>query len=268
MAGPLNDAELERYTRHIILKEVGGAGQAKLKAAHVLIVGAGGLGAPLLQYLVAAGVGEITLVDDDAVALSNLQRQVIYKADRLGASKVQEAAAFAKGLNPDVQVNACVERLTADNADALIAGADVIADGSDNFETRFLVADVAARLVKPLVSAALGRFDGQLSTFKPFAGRDAAGLPGTATPPCYRCLFPAPPEGEIENCAEGGILGAVAGVMGTLQATEVLKEILGLGESLAGRLMLYDALAARHRTITFPRDPACGFCSGTLNGAR
>lgn len=264
MSGPLNDAELERYTRHIILKEVGGAGQAKLKAAHVLIVGAGGLGAPLLQYLVAAGVGEITLVDDDVVALSNLQRQVVYRADKVGAPKVEEAKAFAEGLNPGVKVNARAERLTPQNAEGLIAAVDVVADGSDNFETRFLVADVAARLAKPLVSAALGRFDGQLSTFKPYQGRDAAGQPGGQTPPCYRCLFPAPPEDEVENCAEGGILGAVAGVMGTLQATEVLKEIMGLGDSLAGRLMLYDALAARHRTINFPRDPACGFCAGKI----
>ncbi|MGB0920380.1 MAG: HesA/MoeB/ThiF family protein [Alphaproteobacteria bacterium] len=264
MGGPLQDEELERYSRHIILKEVGGAGQAKLKAAHVLIVGAGGLGAPLLQYLVAAGVGTITLVDDDTVALSNLQRQVIYRADRLGESKVAEAKSFAQALNPALVLDAKAVRLSSSNAESLIDATDIVADGSDNFDTRFLVADVAAHLHKPLVSAALGQFDGQISTFKPYQQREKSGLPGQHTPPCYRCLFPAPPEGAVENCAEGGILGAVAGVMGTLQATEVLKEILGIGDSLAGKLLLYDALGARHRTVRFPRDPACVFCSGKV----
>lgn len=263
MPGPLEDAELERYTRHILLKEVGGAGQAKLKAAHVLIVGAGGLGAPMVQYLAAAGVGRITLVDDDEVALSNLQRQTIYRADRLGAPKVTEARSFVAALNPGVELQARAEKFTAENGPALIEAADVVADGTDNFETRFLIADLAAKAHTPLVSAALGRFDGQITTFRPYEKR-VDGAPGADTPPCYRCLFPAPPTEAVENCAEGGILGAVAGVMGTLQAAEILKEILGLGDSLAGRLVLYDALSTRFRTVRFPRDPACAFCSDVI----
>jgi adenylyltransferase/sulfurtransferase len=247
-----SEAEITRYSRHILLAEVGGTGQAKLRAARVLVVGAGGLGSPLLLYLAAAGVGTIGIVDDDTVDLSNLQRQIAHTTARLGQPKADSAAAAAAAINPGVALQPHRTRLTAGNALALLAGYDIVCDGSDNFATRFLVADACVLARKTLVSAAVLRFEGQLATFKPHAG---------AAFPCYRCLYPeAPPDGLVPACGTAGVLGAVTGVMGTLQATEVLKEILGIGESLAGRLLVWDALAARLRSIRLRPDPACPAC--------
>jgi adenylyltransferase/sulfurtransferase len=244
--------EIRRYARHILLQEVGGSGQARLKAASVLVVGAGGLGCPLLLYLAAAGVGRIGVVDNDVVELSNLQRQVAHTMARLGTPKVLSAAAAARAINPDVTIETHLLRLGPDNALDLIGRYDIICDGSDNFATRFLVADACVLARRTLVSAAVLRFEGQLSVFKPHS-------PGEH--PCYRCLYPEPPPaGLVPSCSEAGILGAVSGVLGTLQATEVLKEILGIGDSLAGRLLIWDALAARFRTIRLRRDPACPAC--------
>lgn len=244
--------EIQRYSRHILLPQVGGTGQARLRAARVLVVGAGGLGSPLVLYLAAAGVGTIGIVDDDTVDLSNLQRQIAHTTDRLGMAKVDSAAIAARAINPDVRIEAHAMRLGPDNAQALIGAYDLVCDGSDNFPTRFLVADAAVLARRTLVSAAVLRFEGQLSVFRPHA-------PGGG--PCYRCLYPEPPpEGMVPSCAEAGVLGAVTGVMGTLQATEVVKELLGIGETLSGRLLIWDALATRFRTITLPRDPACALC--------
>ena len=242
--------EIGRYSRNILLAEVGGAGQAKLRAARVLVVGAGGLGSPLLLYLAAAGVGTIGLVDDDRVDLSNLQRQIAHTTDRVGQPKVRSAAAAARAINPGAAIEAHEVRLTAGNALELIAGYDLVCDGTDNFATRFLVADACVLARRTLVSAAVLRFDGQLSTFRPHRGG-----------PCYRCLHPAPPPpGLVPSCSEAGILGAVTGVMGALQATEALKEIMGIGESMAGRLLIWDALSMRVRIVRLPRDPACPLC--------
>lgn len=254
----LSDEQIDRYARHIILKEVGGAGQARLLRARVLVIGAGGLGSPLILYLAAAGVGTIGVIDDDIVSLSNLQRQIAHRFDALGRPKTDSAAAAAVALNPDVRVVCHTERLAPDNAFDVIGGYDIVADGSDNFVTRFLVNDTCFFAGKTLVSAALGQFEGQLSTFKAHVpGPDGHG-------PCYRCLYPEPPpEGLVPSCAEAGILGAVAGVMGTLQATEVLKEILEIGQSLSGRLMLYQALDAAFRTVRIKADPACALCGRT-----
>jgi molybdopterin-synthase adenylyltransferase len=242
--------EIRRYSRHILLREVGGTGQAKLKAARVLVVGAGGLGSPLLLYLAAAGIGTIGLVDDDVVDLSNLQRQIAHTTASLGAPKVASAAAAAQALNPGVAIEAHQTRLTAANALDLIGRYDLVCDGTDNFDTRFLVADACVLARKTLVSGAVLRFDGQLSVFKPHEGG-----------PCYRCLYPEPPPpGLVPSCSEAGVLGAVTGVIGTLQATEVLKEIMGIGESLSGRLLVWDALATRFRIVKLPRDPGCALC--------
>jgi adenylyltransferase/sulfurtransferase len=249
-----SEAEVQRYARHILLREVGGVGQAKLKAARVLIVGAGGLGSPLALYLAAAGVGSIGIVDADVLELSNLQRQVAHTTGRLGQLKVDSAAAAMREINPLVQVEVFAERLDAGNVQVLLAGYDIICDGTDNFETRFLLADACVLARKTLVSAAVLRFEGQLSTFKPHA--DAQG-------PCYRCLYPEPPPpGMVPSCSEAGVLGAVTGVMGTLQATEVLKEIMGIGESLSGRLVIWDALQAEFRKVRLRRDPGCPVCGG------
>lgn len=246
-----SETQIHRYARHILLREVGGVGQEKLLTSKVLLIGAGGLGSPLLLYLAAAGVGTIGVVDDDTVDLSNLQRQIAHTTDRVGMSKVDSAEAAVAAINPDVTVVTHKVRLTADNAAALIAGYDLVADGSDNFPTRFLVNDACFFAKKTLVSAAVLRFDGQLSTFKPHAGG-----------PCYRCLYPAPPPpGQIPSCDEAGVLGAVAGVLGTLQATEVLKELLGIGDSMAGRLLIYDALSAAMRQVKIKPDPECPLCS-------
>lgn len=245
-----SEDQIHRYARHILLREVGGLGQEKLLNSKVLLVGAGGLGSPLLLYLAAAGVGTLGVVDDDAVDLSNLQRQIAHTNDRIGMPKVESAARAAHAINPDVNVRAHKARLDAGNVAAMVADYDLVADGSDNFATRFLVNDACFFAKKTLVSAAVLRFDGQLATFKPHAGG-----------PCYRCLYPeAPPPGEVPSCDQAGILGAVAGVLGTLQATEVLKELLGIGESMAGRLLIYDALTAALRTVKVKPDPACALC--------
>ena len=248
----LTEAEIERYARHIVLADVGGAGQQKLKAARVLVVGAGGLGAPLIQYLAAAGVGTVGIVDDDRVALSNLQRQIIHDTASVGRAKVESAREAVARLNPLVGVEIHAFRLTADNAAALVGQYDLVADGSDNFATRYAVSDACFHARKPLVTAAVGQFDGSLTTLKPFA----AGEDGTPNP-TYRCLFPeAPPDGLLPTCAQAGILGALTGVIGSLQALEVIKEIVGIGTGLVGRLLLYDARAARFETIEYRWDPA------------
>ncbi len=245
-----SDDEVLRYSRHILLAEVGGIGQARLRAARVLVVGAGGLGAPLALYLAAAGVGTIGLVDDDRVELSNLQRQVVHGTSRIGQPKVSSAASVLGELNPLVAVRQHALRLDAGNVAALIADYDVVCDGSDNFATRYLLADACALGRRTLISASVSRFDGQLSTFKPHRGG-----------PCYRCLYPeAPAEGLAPNCAQAGVLGAVTGVMGTLQATETLKELLGLGEGLSGRVLAWDALAMRFHAIRLRPDPDCPLC--------
>ncbi|MQA65000.1 MAG: molybdopterin-synthase adenylyltransferase MoeB [Alphaproteobacteria bacterium] len=251
MSFEFTDQQLERYARHIILPELGGKGQEKLLRSSVLVVGAGGLGSPLLMYLGAAGVGRIGIVDDDAVDLSNLQRQVIHATSRIGQPKVESAAQAIAAINPDVTVETFPARLDPGNVMEMIARFDLVADGTDNFATRFLLNDACYFARKPLVSAALLRFEGQISTFRAYEGDN----------PCYRCIFPAPPpEGLIPTCAEGGVLGAVAGVVGCLQATEVIKELLGIGDSLAGKLVVMDALTATFRRITVRRDPACPLC--------
>ena len=247
-----SDTQLERYARHIILPEVGGTGQARLLAARVLVIGAGGLGAPLLHYLAAAGVGTIGIVDDDEVSLSNLQRQVIHRTEDVGRAKTESAADAISRINPDVRVIRHDERITAENAAVLLADYDVVADGTDNFASRFLINDACCFVRKTLVSAAILRFDGQLATFKPYEGPDH---------PCYRCIFrEPPPPGMVPSCAEGGVLGAIAGAMGSLQAVEVIKELLGIGESLSGTLVIYDALTTSFRNVKIRRDPACPLC--------
>jgi len=248
------DEQLERYARHIILKEVGGAGQMALLEAKVLVVGAGGLGSPLLLYLAAAGVGTIGIIDNDTVELSNLQRQVIHHTSDIGAAKVASAAEKIAGINPDVTVNAFEDRLTTENAESTIGAYDIVADGTDNFKTRHLVSDTCVTLEKTLVSAALGPYEGQIATFKPQMGD---GLP------CYRCFLPTEPDPSAQRtCSDFGILGAVAGVVGSLQALEVLKEITGVGEGLAGKMLLVDTFTMDMRKIGLPRDPACPACGG------
>jgi adenylyltransferase/sulfurtransferase len=248
----LSRDEIERYARHIVLADVGGPGQQKLKAARVLVVGAGGLGAPVIQYLAAAGVGTLGIVDDDSVALSNLQRQVIHPTDSVGRTKVESARAAVARINPHVAVETHPVRLTAANAHGLVAAHDLVVDGSDNFATRYLVSDACFHARRPLVTAAVGQFDGSITTLKPYLS-DAAGVPN----PTYRCIFPeAPPEGLLPTCAEAGILGALVGVVGSLQAIEAIKEIVGIGEGLVGRLLLYDARAARFETIRYGWNPA------------
>jgi adenylyltransferase/sulfurtransferase len=246
----LEAKEVERYARHIVLREVGGPGQAKLKAARVLVVGAGGLGAPVLLYLAAAGVGTLGVVDDDAVSLSNLQRQVIFGTDDIGAAKAERAGDAIARLNPHVKVATHNVRLTAANALDVIARYDIVADGSDNFATRYLVADACYFAGKPLVTAAVGTFDGSLTTLRPHETRDGK------RNPTYRCLFPeAPPPGTVPACAEAGILGALPGVLGSLMALEVIREIVGFGEGLVGRLLMVDARSMRFETLNYDWDP-------------
>ena len=248
-APPLSPEEIERYARHIILAELGGAGQQKLKKARVLVIGAGGLGAPLLSYLAAAGLGTLGIIDDDRVSLSNLQRQVIFDTDLVGTPKVEAAAERLRAINPNVRLELHNVRLDEANAREIIARYDIVADGSDNFDTRYLVADTCDSLQKPLVAAALGRFDGSLTVLTPYAF-DSNGL----QLPSYRDLFPErPPEGLVPSCAEAGIIGALAGVIGTLQAMEVIKLASGIGELLIGRLLLYDGLTARFDTVKYKR---------------
>ncbi len=247
-----SEDEIERYARHIVLADVGGPGQQKLKRARVLVVGAGGLGAPVIQYLAAAGVGTLGIVDDEEVALSNLQRQVIHETAGVGRPKVASARDFVARLNPHVAVEPLHFRLVADNAAALVATYDIVADCSDNFATRYMVSDACFFEKKPLVTAAVSEFDGSLTTLKPYE------LARDETPnPTYRCLFPeAPPAGLLPTCAEAGILGALVGVIGTLQALEIIKEIVGVGSGLVGRLLLYDARDARFQQIDYRWDPA------------
>lgn len=248
----LTDHQLERYARHVILDEVGEQGQARLLASRVLVVGAGGLGSPMLQYLAAAGVGTLGIIDDDHVELSNLQRQTIHTTHNVGRPKVASAAEFIAGINPDVKVEIHERRLTVANAADLVARYDIVADGSDNFATRYLLNDACYLGKKPLIFAALLRFDAQISVFKAHLGQPH---------PCYRCLFPeAPPEDLVPRCEQAGIFGALAGTVGALQATETLKELLAIGESLSGRLLIYDGLATDFRMIRIPRDPACRLC--------
>lgn len=244
---PLTDDELERYARHIVLPEIGGAGQQKLKRARVLVVGAGGLGSPLLHYLAAAGVGTLGILDDDDVSLSNLQRQIIHDTDAVGSPKGESAERAIRRLNPHVEVLLHPVRLTQANAAALVRGYDVVADGSDNFATRYAVADACAAQARPLVSAAIGRFDGSVTVLKPFeTGQDGRRNPS------YRDLFPEPPPaGLVPSCAEAGVIGALPGVIGTLQAMEVIKLVTGAGEPLIGRLLLYDALSCRFETVRY-----------------
>lgn len=247
----LGPEEIERYARHLVLRDIGGPGQQKLKAARVLVVGAGGLGAPLLQYLAAAGVGTLGVVDDDRVALSNLQRQVIHGTPDVGRLKVASAAAAIARLNPHVTVETHALRLDDGNARGLLAGYDIVADGSDNFATRYLVSDACYFERKPLVTAAVGGFDASLTTLRPFE-TGADGRPN----PTYRCLFPEPPPaGAVPSCEEAGVLGALTGFVGALMALEVLREIVGFGESLVGRLLLIDAGALRFETLRYAYDP-------------
>lgn len=246
----LNDEQIERYSRHIILSEVGGEGQKKLLNSSALVIGAGGLGSPALLYLAAAGVGNLGVVDGDLVELSNLQRQIIHRTTDLGREKVLSAEEEIKRINPDCQVLAIPERISVVNARRIIRGYDVVLDGSDNFATRFLVADCCRFENIPLVSAATLRFEGQLMTFLPGKGN-----------PCYRCYIPEPPPaGLVMNCQEAGILGAVVGVMGTLQAVEAIKILLGLGQIFSHKLLVYDALDGSFRTLKRLPDPACPMC--------
>ncbi|MEO5324880.1 molybdopterin-synthase adenylyltransferase MoeB [Mesorhizobium sp. CC13] len=246
-AAPLSPEELERYARHIVLPEIGGPGQQKLKRARVLVIGAGGLGAPVLEYLAAAGVGTLGIVDDDHVSLSNLQRQVIHDTQSVGQSKAGSAAAAIGRINPHVAVELHKLRLTEANAGELVAAYDVVVDGSDNFETRYALADACAACERPLVHAAVGRFDGSITVLKPFET-----APDGRRNPSYRDLFPEPPPpGLVPSCAVAGVLGALTGVMGTLQAMEAIKLITGIGEPLVGRLLLYDALGARFDTVRY-----------------
>lgn len=246
------DDQLERYSRHILLPEVGGAGQEKLLEAAVLIVGAGGLGAPMLQYLAAAGVGRIGVIDADTVDLSNLQRQIIHRTQDVGVAKAESAARMIRDLNPDVTIDVYRERITSQNALDIIARYDIVADGTDNFPTRYLLNDACHLAGKTLVSGALLRFEGQLSVFKSHLGDPH---------PCYRCLFPEPPApGTVPSCSEAGVFGAVAGAVGVQQAVEVLKEILDIGESLSGRFMMYDGLYTEWQKINLNKNPACALC--------
>ena len=239
--------EVERYARHLVLSEVGGPGQQALKRARVLIVGAGGVGGPAALYLAAAGVGTLGLIDHDAVALSNLQRQILFDTADVGRPKVEAAAMRLEGLNPHVAVQTFAERLTAENALARIEDFDLVLDGTDDFETRFLVNGACMTAGRPLVSGALGRWSGQVAVF---AGR-----------PCYRCLVPQMPP-DAETCARVGVVGALAGVVGTMAALEAIKVLTGAGQPLTGRLLLYDGLAGTARTVRIAPDPACPVCAG------
>lgn len=252
-AKPLfSEAELNRYARHIILREVGGPGQKALKQARVLVIGAGGLGSPVLLYLAASGVGTIGVIDDDAVDASNLQRQVIHTDERIGMPKVFSAEAQMKALNPFVTVRPYNRRLTEADAGALFADYDLILDGTDNFDTRYLANRVAARMGKPLISAAITQWEGQISLYDPARGG-----------PCYECLFPSrPAPGLVPSCAEAGVIGPLPGVMGALMAVEAIKHLTGAGEGLRGRLLIYDALHTETRTITTRARPGCMACGG------
>jgi molybdopterin-synthase adenylyltransferase len=244
------EEQIERYSRHIILPEVGGKGQAKLLKSKVFVLGAGGLGSPSLLYLAAAGVGTIGIADGDCVDLSNLQRQIIHNTKTIGKPKVFSAKESIEALNTDVKVVPFHGRLTVDNIREVIRDYDVVLDGSDNFPTRFLMNDACFFENKPLVSGSMFRFDGQVSVFKPHKGY-----------PCYRCLYPEPPpKGLVPSCQEAGVLGALAGVIGVLQAVEAVKEVLGIGDTLAGHLLIFDALKMTFRKVRVRKDPECALC--------
>jgi molybdopterin-synthase adenylyltransferase len=247
----LTEAQLDRYARHIVLKEIGGAGQAQLLSAHVALVGAGGIGSPAIQYLAAAGVGTLRVIDDDAVALSNLQRQVLYGTADIGAPKAEAALAAVTRLTPDVHVIPILQRLTPDNAALMLRDVDVVIDGSDSFETRLAVADAAQALRIPLVSAAVGQFEGQLAVYRGWE----------ADKPCYRCLVGEDPSRPDANCADQGVIGALTGTMGSLAALEAIREVVPFGEDSAGKLLIVDLLSFRFRTLTVPKDPACPSCA-------
>jgi adenylyltransferase/sulfurtransferase len=250
------EQQLNRYARHILLKEVGGTGQQKLLNSKVLVIGAGGLGSPLLLYLAAAGVGTIGIIDNDVVDLSNLQRQVIHTTNDIGRLKIESAATTIQAINPDVNINMHKTRLDLSNATDLVRQYDLVADGSDNFSTRFLVNDVCYFEKKTLVSGAILRFDGQVATFKPHL-LDSDGGHG----PCYRCIFPEPPpEDQVPSCAQAGVLGALCGLIGSMQASEILKELIGIGETLSGSLMICDGLGSTFRKIKVKNDPKCPLC--------
>lgn len=243
----LTDDQLDRYARHIILKEIGGAGQQRLLSAHVALIGAGGIGSPAIQYLAAAGVGRLTVIDDDQVSLSNLQRQTLYTTRDVGSNKVAMVANAIQRLNPDVRIHPRQMRIDADNAAELLRDADVVLDGSDSFATRLLVSDATLAARIPLVSAAVGQFEGQLAVYRGWeAGK-----------PCYRCLVGDAPDRPDVSCADQGVLGGLTGAMGSLAAIETVRQIVPFGEDTAGKLLLLDALAFRFRTITVPKDPAC-----------
>ncbi|HBR51798.1 MAG TPA: adenylyltransferase, partial [Nitrospira sp.] len=242
----LSESEIQRYSRHIILQDVGGKGQLKLKRAKVLLIGAGGLGSPAGLYLAAAGIGTIGLVDGDVVDLSNLQRQIMHSTATLGKPKVESGKQTLSAINPEITVNAYHQLVDADNIIPLISQYDIVLDGSDNFTTRFLVNDACFFAKKTLISASMFRFEGQLTAIKPHQGY-----------PCYRCLYPEPPPaGLVPNCQEAGVLGVLAGTMGILQASEAIKEILGIGETIADKLVIYDALDMKFRKVSRPKDPA------------
>jgi len=243
----LSDQQLDRYARHIVLRELGGEGQRRMLAGHAAVIGAGGIGSPVIQYLAAAGVGRLTIVDDDRVSLSNLQRQLLFGTDDAGALKTERAAALVARLNPDTKVEARTARIEAANAEDLLSGADVVVDGSDNFATRLVVADAALRLRIPLVSASVAQFEGQLAVYRGWQ----------PDKPCYRCLVGDDPGLAEASCAEVGVLGALAGVMGSLAAIEALRTIAGFGTDSAGKLLLVDALTMRFRTVALPKDPGC-----------
>ena len=246
----LTDAQLDRYARHIVLREIGGRGQARLLAAHVVVIGAGGIGSPALQYLAAAGIGRLTIIDDDRVDLSNLQRQTLFGTDDIGRPKPEAAASAIARLNPDVVAVPVPQRITADNATGLLAGADVVLDGCDNFATRLAVADAALALHIPLVSAAVGQFEGQLGVYRGWE----------ANRPCYRCFVGNDPDRGEASCADQGVLGAMTGVVGSLAAMEVIRAIVPFGAESAGKLLIVDALDFRFRTMALPKDPGCPTC--------
>jgi molybdopterin/thiamine biosynthesis adenylyltransferase len=247
----LTDEELERYARHIVLRQIGGGGQARLKKAHVMMIGAGGIGSPAIQYLAAAGIGRLTIVDDDHVDLSNLQRQTLFGTGDIGKSKAHAAADRARALNPNVDAVSLQHRIGAEEADILFEGTDVVVDGTDNFATRLIVADACLKHRVPLVSAAVAEFEGQLGVFRGWE----------TDKPCYRCFVGRDPERAGVSCAEQGVLGALTGVMGSLAALEAIRAIVPFGEDSAGKLLLVDALALRFRTLALPKDPGCAACA-------
>lgn len=247
----LTDAQLERYARHIVLKEIGGAGQMRLLAAHVVVIGAGGIGCPVIAYLAAAGVGTLRVVDPDTVSLSNLQRQILFGAEDIGKPKGEAARDAARRINPDCHVIPINQRLSADNAAVLLRDADVIIDGCDNFETRLAVSDAATLLRTPLVTAAVGQFEGQLGVWRGWEQGQ----------PCYRCLVGGDPGREGQNCAEDGIVGALTGILGSMAALEAIRAIVPFGEDRAGKLLIADLLGNRFRTLAIPADPACPACT-------